>query len=54
MEHDDVVGISRLRGDHLQQLHVPECCILEMIEMQDGTTVTNIGIADDAVLEEVT
>jgi len=53
LDHDDVVGISRLRGDQLQQFSIPDCCILEMIEMNDGTTVTNMGIADDNVLEEI-
>ena len=53
MDHDDVIGISRLRGKTLEELVIPECCILEVIDSQFGRTYTNIGIAEEAVLEEV-
>lgn len=52
MDRDDVIAMTRLRGDQLSNLVIPECCITDLEERDWGMCV-NVGRVDRQLVYEV-
>ena len=54
IDNDNVVAISRLRGSELQTFEISKSCIFGEIEMENGSILTDMGIAlEEMFLDEI-